>query len=82
MSVMSSRELIKRILCAQNAELLTRIAERFELDKDELMSKYHRPSFYLPVPMETNMAVTYKVVGNGLKGKHNNKPIVQDEQHQ
>lgn len=57
---MSSQAIIKSILQQQNEELLTKIAAKFDLDKDELFSKYLRPTFYLPVKMDTGKTVVYK----------------------
>lgn len=54
---MASQAILKVILRCQNEQLLSNIADRFELDKDELMSKYLRPSFYLPVPNDTGVSV-------------------------
>lgn len=52
-----SQSVIKTILRAQNEDLLSRIAERFKLDKDELISKYLRPSFFLPIPTDTGVTI-------------------------
>lgn len=70
---MSSHQLIKTLLRSQNEVLLKGIAEKFELDSDELFAKYLRPSFYLPVPVATNNQVVMKEQIPRLKRKtHNN----------
>lgn len=66
---MSSQAIIKAILQKQNEELLSQIALKYGLDRDEIMSKYLRPTFYLPVSMPTAKTVVYKEYddNNGLQ---------------
>ena len=45
---MSSYDLVKNIIKAQNADLIRRISDRFGLDHDEMRAKYLRPTFYVP----------------------------------
>jgi hypothetical protein len=52
-------DLVKRVIKAQNEDLICRIAERFGLDKDAMLSKYARPTFYLPDVTVKPVAITY-----------------------
>lgn len=67
---MSSYTIVKNILKAQNEELLTRIAEEFDLDVEDLKAKYLRPTFYLPDVRDEPAAIHYTTV---LKTRRKNK---------
>lgn len=47
-------DVFKTIIIEQNKVLLKEIAEKFNLDYDELLIKYIKPEYYLPV-IETGM---------------------------
>jgi hypothetical protein len=42
-------DIFKTIIIEQNKLLLKEVAKKFELDYDELMKKYIKPEYYLPV---------------------------------
>lgn len=42
-------DIFKTIIIEQNKLLLREISTRFSLDYDELLKKYIRPEYYLPV---------------------------------
>lgn len=47
-------DLFKNIIIQQNRILLKEVAERFQLDYDELLKQYLKPEYYLPVIGKTN----------------------------
>jgi hypothetical protein len=63
---MSSFTIIKNILKAQNAQLLRQIAEKYGLDEEEMMSKYLRPTFFLPDMVDAPAVICYKEL-HGIK---------------
>jgi hypothetical protein len=42
-------DVFKTIIIEQNKVLLKEVAEKFNLDYDELLIKYIKPEYYLPV---------------------------------
>lgn len=42
-------DVFKNIIIEQNKILLKLIAEKYQLDYDELLKKYLKPEYYLPV---------------------------------
>lgn len=42
-------QVLKNVIIEQNRELLKIIADRFHLDEEELLQKYLKPAYYLPV---------------------------------
>lgn len=42
-------DMFKLIIIEQNKLLLKEISEKFDLDYNELLSKYIKPEYYLPV---------------------------------
>lgn len=56
---MAAFTIVKAILKAQNAELLRNIAAKYELDEDELLSKYLRPTFFLPDITDAPAIISY-----------------------
>jgi hypothetical protein len=42
-------DIFKTIIIEQNKLLLKEVAKKFELDYDELLKKYIKPEYYLPV---------------------------------
>lgn len=46
-------EVIKNVIIEQNKELLQLIANKYNLDYDELVEKYITPAHYLPVIQNT-----------------------------
>lgn len=54
-----SQILIKSVLRQQNEDLIKKIAQKYELDADDLLSKYLRPSFFLPVENKSGITVEY-----------------------
>lgn len=47
-------DIFKFIIIEQNKVLLKELAERFNLDYEDLLSKYIKPEYYLPVIEKIN----------------------------
>lgn len=56
---MSAFAIVKSILKAQNEALLRQIAQKYELDEEELMSKYFRPTFFIPDMTDAPAVISY-----------------------
>lgn len=53
--------IVANILKAHHADLLRKIADRYDIGIDDLRAKYLRPTFYLPdVNTSANAVVEYK----------------------
>jgi hypothetical protein len=42
-------DVLKNVIIEQNKILLKLIAEKYEMDYEELLQKYLKPAYYLPV---------------------------------
>lgn len=51
---------IKNVIMEQNKVLLKKLADEFQLDYDELESKYLKPEYYLPVVSQETKKETKK----------------------
>jgi hypothetical protein len=47
-------DIFKTIIIEQNKLLLKEVSSKFELDYEELLKKYIRPEYYLPVIEKSN----------------------------
>lgn len=69
--------ILTRILKRQNEELIKSICQEYGLSLEEMLQKYHTPTFYLPDVIQRDANIVVKDIKNTYKKK--NKECVQQE---